>query len=211
MDDPAGLPDPDLLVRIARELATELYTLDQILIRYDIDKAYFDQAIGPNKFYQQVYNAYLQEWQSISSTHKRLAFAAAAALEDKLPTLANRMGDRNSGLGDAVATAKLFRDLAGIATPGPNQGAAAGDKFSISINFGHHKVALETKVVAPIEETMALEAPGRSSRPTILLESSPDDGGLSVETRSDREETPIQVETQPNRKVQDRKKTKVSK
>ncbi len=143
-------PEPALLTLIARELATEAYTLDQICDRYDIDREYYDAAVANNEFFKRVLADYIKEWQSIGSTHKRLAFAAATALEEKLPVLADRMGSRSSGLADAVATAKLFRELAGIAAPVGSASINQGERFSISINFGQHKV--EMKTVKQIEQ-----------------------------------------------------------
>ncbi len=153
-------PEPALLTLIARELAQETYTLEQIFIRYDIDREYYDAAIANNEFFKRVHADYVKEWQSIGSTHKRLAFAAAAALEEKLPVLADRMGSRSSGLADAVATAKLFRELAGIATPSSSPNTQSGNAFSIRIDFGHHKIALET--IKQIEEPAEEQAPDMS-------------------------------------------------
>lgn len=148
MDESPSSPEPALLTLVARELATEAYTLAQICHRYQFEAAYYDEQIAPNPFFQRVLADYTKEWQSIGSTHKRLAFAAAAALEEKLPVLADRMGSRQSDLSDAVAAAKLFRELAGIAAPIASAGANAGTPFSISINFGDRKVALEATPVA---------------------------------------------------------------
>lgn len=155
MDEAPKPADPDLLTRIARELATEQYRLEQILRRYDLDQNYFDEQIANNEFFKRVLADYTKEWQAPTSTHKRVALAAAAALEEKLPFLASRMGDPRSGLADAVATAKLFRELAGIAAPAPGIGASTGERFSISINFGHHKVALETRQEPPSAEALS--------------------------------------------------------
>jgi hypothetical protein len=176
MDDAPKAPEPELMTRIARELATEQYTFEQVLQRYDIDQEYFANNIATNPFYIRVLADYTQEWHSLGSTHKRLAFAAAAALEEKLPGLAARMGDNRSALSDAVAAAKLFRDLAGIATPAPGAGVSMGEKFSISINFGHHKIALEASPQAEgaglIEEkvtgTSIQHLPSRQSEKTEI-------------------------------------------
>lgn len=147
-------PTPALLTLIARHLATEELTREQILDRYDLREEFYEREVLANPFFQKVLEAYTQEWNSLGSTQKRLAFQAAAALEEKMPVLTKRMGDERSALADAVATAKLFKDLAGIAPPSPNAGANSGQQFSISINFGAHKVRVEADNPAPplIEE-----------------------------------------------------------
>lgn len=142
MTEPTASPEPALMTIVARELATEIRTLEQICARYSIDREYFDEQIAPNPYFKLVLAEYTKEWHALGSTHKRLAFSAAAALEENLPVLADRMGDRRSELADAVATAKLFRELAGIAPPVSQPGAGSSSPFTISINFGAHKVAL---------------------------------------------------------------------
>lgn len=145
MTEPRADLEPALLAKIACELATEAYTLEQIYQRYKLDREYFDSHIRTNQFYQRVYEDYVREWRSIESATKRIAFYAQASLEEKLPSLAARMGDSRSDFADAVAAAKLFRELAGIASPSSQQSIGSGERFAISINFSNHKVALTTE------------------------------------------------------------------
>lgn len=168
MNEPPVAPEPVMMTLIARDIATEARTLEQSLVHYQIDRDYFDSQIAPNPYYQRVLADYTKEWQSLGSTQKRLAFSALAALEEHLPVLANRMGSRQSALADSVAAAKLFRELAGIAPPTSQPGAGSSTPFSISINFGSHKVALETRPETPSEESLlqtisgeALPAPSK--------------------------------------------------
>lgn len=144
-----------LFVLVARALATENQTLEQLCAQYGFSEEDYRTQIEPNPFYQKVYADYVKEWQSLGSTHKRIAFAAQVALEDKLPVLADRMGSRSSELADAVATAKLFRELAGIAPPAPGAGAPAGERFHININIGETAVKVEAKPVLEIENAPA--------------------------------------------------------
>ena len=155
-------PEPALLALIARELATEAYTLEQVLKRYELTAEDFETLYAANPYYKRVLEDYTKEWHALGSTHKRLAFAAAAALEEKLPVLADRMGSRSSELSDAVAAAKLFRELAGIAAPAPNTNAQSGTPFSIQINFGDRKVSLETRSVSPGESLLEGQAAGQA-------------------------------------------------
>jgi hypothetical protein len=159
---------PQLFTRLAREIVTGARTLDEILDRYDLSREYYDTQVAPNAYFQKLMEEYTKEWQSIGSTHKRLAFAAAVALEEKLPVLAQRMGDHKVGLSDAVNAAKLFKDLAGIAAPAPVQNPGQpGDKFSIHIDFGHRVVNLEAKREegsTPVVEEKLLEAPSVATK-----------------------------------------------
>lgn len=143
MNAPTPLPELSVMTQIARHLATETYTLEQICRLFQFDKEYFDTEIAPNPYFQRVLEDYTKEWHSLGSSQKRLAFSALVALEEKLPGLATRMGDPRSGLADAVAVGKLLKELAGIATPSSQPAPGSGTPFSINISFGDSKVALK--------------------------------------------------------------------
>ena len=157
-----GMYEPALLTRIARELATETFTPEQIITRYDIDPEIFAKILA-NPFFQRVLADYTKEWQSLASTQKRVAASALMALEENLPVLADRMGSRASGLADAVAAAKLFKELGGIAAPAPQNQAQQGDGFAIRIDFGSHKVSLQSESPKQID-----------TEPLPALENNPD-------------------------------------
>jgi len=150
-------PEPALMTLIAREMATELRPFDKILEKYLITQDFFDAEIAPNPFFQRVLADYTKEWHSLGSTQKRVAFCALVALEEKLPVLADRMGSRQSELADAIAAAKLFKDLAGIAPPAPSQHAGNNERFTISINLGGNAVKIEADPVKAVDETPTLE------------------------------------------------------
>jgi hypothetical protein len=79
------------------------------------NETYYRSFVVEDPYFKKLLESYTAEWESIGNTNKRLAFHASAALEEKLPTLASRMGDRKEDLQDVVAAAKVFKDLAGIA------------------------------------------------------------------------------------------------
>lgn len=157
-----GIHEPALMTRIARELATETFSPEQVLVRYNIEQADLD-AIAANPFFQRVLADYTKEWQSLASTQKRVAASALMALEENLPVLADRMGSRASGLADAVAAAKLFKELGGIAAPAPQNHAQQGGGFAIRIDFGSHKVSLQSEQAKQID-----------AEPLPALENNPD-------------------------------------
>jgi hypothetical protein len=155
MDEGATPPDPQLLAVIARKLATDSLALAEILKHYNLTQAYYDQHIAENGYFKKLLEAYTAEWESVGNTKNRLAFHAQTALEQELPVLQARMGDPRSQLGDAVAAAKLFKEIAGIAPPAPGSGQIA-ERFTISINLGGAQpVTIETKT----EEPPLLEPP----------------------------------------------------
>lgn len=157
MNEPSRRIDPPefltAVARIARLLATQLRTLEQICAEYQFEQDYFATEIAPNPYFQRVLEDYTKEYNALNSTQKRLAFSALVALEEKLPILANRMGDRQSDLADAVAVGKLLRELAGIAPPTAQPNASANQPFSININFGDSKLKIDAKPVAALPDS----------------------------------------------------------
>jgi len=146
------------ITRIARLLATETRTVAQICAEYQFSQDFFDAEIAPNPHFQRVLADYTKEYNALGSTQKRLAFSALVALEEALPVLASRMGDRASDLSDAVATGKLLRELAGIAPPVAAPTAGSGQPFSININFGDSNLKIDAKPTAlPADPNPPLE------------------------------------------------------
>jgi hypothetical protein len=147
-------PEPQLLAVLAREIATDSLKLKDLLAKYQLDEEYYQSFVASSPYFQKLLESYTAEWESVVNTPRRLAFIAQTALEEKLPVLAARLGDRREGFSDAVAAAKLFKELGGIATPAPSA-AQLGERFTITINLGGNTVQLETKPV--IEEPSPLE------------------------------------------------------
>lgn len=124
-----------LLARLARELAMDIRQQSLILKDYHLNKVQYEFLRDHNDFFKAALHASLIEWNSAMSTQERIKAQAAAALEDKLPDLAIRMGNKSEGLPGVVETAKLFAKIAGVgerdvgATP-------SGERFTITINLG---------------------------------------------------------------------------
>jgi hypothetical protein len=131
------------LAAIARDIAINVYDLEDIIRKYDITPAQYTAHVLPNGYFQKLLRSYTAEWESIPSTNKRIALQAGAALEESLPALAHRMGSKSEDLADVIATARLFTQLAGAGAGPGNTTAEAGQRFSIQINIGDHTVSLE--------------------------------------------------------------------
>jgi hypothetical protein len=159
MENGLAPPEPQLLAILAREIATDRLPLKDLLQTYQIPDDFYRRYIADNPYFKKLLEAYTAEWESISSTNKRLGAQAAMALEEKLPVLASRMGDRREELGEAVAVAKVFKELAGIAPPAPSTGQSV-ERFSININLGGNTVQIEAKKEEPpLLELMASDKP----------------------------------------------------
>ena len=156
---------PNQLAAMARDIATNVYEIEDIVKKYNITTAQFAAHIHPNGFFKNLLQSYAAEWESIKSTDKRLKFQAAAALEESLPTLAHRMGSKGEDFADAIGAAKLFAQLAGA---GEKHGDAVsgGERFSIQINIGDRTVA----IASDQQPALRQEPEGDSVRPALRQE-----------------------------------------
>lgn len=124
-----------MLARLARELAMDIRATLEILKDYNLNKVQYDFLREHNEFFKAALTASTIEWNSAMSTQERIKAQAAAALEDKLPDLAIRMGNKSEGLPGVVEAAKLFAKIAGVGER--DVGAvASGERFTITINLG---------------------------------------------------------------------------
>lgn len=123
------------LTALAREIAQDLYPLPQLLSKYAITQNQYEFLLAHNDYFKNTLASECKDWQSIASTEKRVRLQALAALEDKMPNIASRMGQAAEKLGDVVEAAKFFAKVANVdSTPGGAGGGGAG--FTISIDLG---------------------------------------------------------------------------
>jgi hypothetical protein len=139
---------PSSLAALAREVAMDIKVLPDILKHYKLtEETYIDICKVP--FYKRALEVATIEWNSALSTHERLRIEAAASLEDALPGLSARMNNKDETLPAATEVGKLFAKIAGIGEP-ERGGAAATEKFTITINLGADKKLEFTKDVTPV-------------------------------------------------------------
>ena len=168
---------PNQLAAMARDIATNVYEIEDVVKKYGLTAAQFAAHVHPNGFFQNLLKSYAAEWESIKSTNKRLAFQAAAALEESLPALAHRMGSKTEDFADAIGAAKLFTQLAGAGEK-PGDAATGGERFTIQINIDSHQVEVARRLaqeVPPITEIQGvavetLQGPEVDSLPKQLVQ-----------------------------------------
>ena len=124
-----------MLARLARELAMDIRPQLDILKDYGLNRVQYDFLREHNEFFKAALYASVIEWNSAMSTPERIKAQAAAALEDKLPDLAIRMGNKSEGLPGVVEAAKLFAKIAGVGERDMGN-VATGERFTITINLG---------------------------------------------------------------------------
>jgi len=151
MDEPT---DPHLdsqkLATLAGELAKGTFNPVEVLKSFGLTVGQLERYIAPNPFFKQAYDAALVEWNSSTSTVKRIKTRSAAILEDSLP-------DHRESLPAVVETAKLFAKLAGAGEE--KSVAGPSDRFTISINIGSKKIEQVVEPTIDITPQRALESP----------------------------------------------------
>lgn len=123
------------LTALAREIAQDLYPLPQLLAKHAITQNQYEFLCEHNEYFKNTLASECKDWQSIASTEKRVRMQALAALEDKMPNIASRMGQAAEKLGDVVEAAKFFAKVANVDTSVPGAGGGSGG-FTISIDLG---------------------------------------------------------------------------
>lgn len=152
------------LAQLARDIAQDIYPLSQLLNKHGLTNLQYEFLLEHNEFFKRAIAQETKDWQSIASTEKRIRLQALAALEDKLPIIANRMGSAAEKLGDVVEAAKLVAKVAGVDTiPSGSGGGGAG--FTITIDLG-----ADTRVtIGPQEATpQDTDAPGSAAIPKVV-------------------------------------------
>jgi hypothetical protein len=139
--------------------------LPQLLSKHGITQTQYDFLIEHNDYFKNTLASECKDWQSIASTEKRVRLQALAALEDKMPSIANRMGQAAEKLGDVVEAAKFFAKVANVdSTTGGAAGGGAG--FTISIDLG-----ADTRItIGPPEGAPADQVQAQSSPPQKTIE-----------------------------------------
>lgn len=141
-------PAPDLdetkMAALAREMAWNIRAPADNLKTFGITQEQFDHFVLTNAFYKRAFEVFVLEWESAKSTNQRLAVKSAAALEDRMPEIAARMGDKKEALSGVIEAAKLFAKLAGAGEQ--KQDVAPGEKFTININLGNTKLRYEESI-----------------------------------------------------------------
>jgi hypothetical protein len=126
---------PPEMVALARDLATNIHPLRDILLKHNLTNIQYEFISEHNEFFKKTLQVLSLEWQGVTKTADRLRMQAQAALEAQLPSIASRMGKQSEKLIDAVEAAKLFAKI-GDVDGGTDRGNASGERFTISIDLG---------------------------------------------------------------------------
>lgn len=173
--------NPVNLGALAREMVMGIRPRDKILEMFNIDEVQLEE-ITELPFYKRVHEALTVEWESATSTNKRLAVQAAAALEEILPRVVARCADANEALPAVLTGVQTLAKLAGTGEEKRESGSS--ERFRIVINLGSDTKELvgqgkESSLQTPLVEGTLADENHRLDPPTS--------GDTSTGTQSLRE------------------------
>lgn len=121
------------LRKLSRDIAMDIYPLEDILDKYCIDAELWQDVSGRTAFKRML--AEEQEiWSSPLNASERVRIKSQSFVESLLPELFERAHDPNENLPAKVEIVKTVSRLAGL-DKGPAE-TALGDKLSVTINLG---------------------------------------------------------------------------
>lgn len=140
MNEVLSLPfDRDTLMRrVARELAMDLYPLDQILENCKIDRREFDKWKDNPRFLAYL-SQFKEEWSAASNAHERAKIKASIVMEEFMQEAYTSLHSNKFPLNHRVELGKLVAKIAGMGEPKVAAGGGVGSGFSLSINIGSHE------------------------------------------------------------------------
>lgn len=139
---PTHLLQGDLL-KLAREVAMDIRPLPIVLVDYKLTEAQYNMLLT-TRYYPGVLELAQREWNSALTTPERVRISSAALLEQALPVIGARAGDKREDLNKTVEAAKLLAKVSQLdQAVGPVGG---GEKFSITINIGEQTLAFEKNI-----------------------------------------------------------------
>lgn len=143
----AGYLSSPIEAKLAREIAIGNYELGEILERFQLSTEQWE-AISASPRFRQLLEQECIRWNSAINTEERVRLKAAAIIEEWLLEANQRLHDRDEVLSSKVGLAQTIAKFAGIGVQ-QREGGEAGDKFSLTINFGGNKAVTIEKDVTP--------------------------------------------------------------
>lgn len=140
MNAPLSLPQFDRdtnMRRVARELAMDIHTLDEILLNCRVSVSEFNSWRNHPKFLKYL-EEHRAEWHSATNTTERVKIKAGVVMEEWLEDAYLNLHDKKLPLNHRVELGKLVAKIGGMGEPKFNvQSGGTGSGFSLTINISN--------------------------------------------------------------------------
>jgi hypothetical protein len=141
--------DNNRLLKLAREVAMDIRSMDTILEMYDMTPAEWDHISQTPAFLQAVKSA-KEEWESASTTAERVRLKSLSFVEEALPEFYARAHDPKEALNAKVEVLKTVARFAGIGAAEFNGSSGSpGDRLTVTINLGQDRQLKIERDVTP--------------------------------------------------------------
>lgn len=139
--------DDTLFVRLSREIAMNIFEIEDVLLRHDISRNDWETIQSHPRFIALLQNS-IEEWESALNTSQRVKVKASSMIELWLGH-ANELLHSNEDVNKKTELAKFIARLAEI----PNtqtQAATSGERLSVIINLGAEKLTIEKDITPQV-------------------------------------------------------------
>ena len=144
-------------LRIAREIAIDLFDIETILENNEVDRNEFER-VKTDPHFQRLLAAEINAWQSAGNTIERTKLKAGALLEEFLPEANARIHDKGETLTAKTELAKLLARIAGMGLERASIEGGGGERFTVTINLGaDQKLQFQNTVTPKVIEHDPLE------------------------------------------------------
>lgn len=141
-------PGDTKMLRLAREIAMDIQTIEEILGSLGISEAEYE-VIQRSEHFRRVLTSEVEAWNSASNTGERVRLKSLSFVEEALPEFFARAHDPTEALQHKTKVLEVVSRLAGLGVGGGVDTALGGEKFSVTINLGQDHTLNFTKDVTP--------------------------------------------------------------
>lgn len=156
--------DDVFITRVATEMAREMYSIPEILERFNLDTEVFRTRVRQHPAFERAYLDAKALWGS-GSARERVAVKAGVLFEDWLNEANLLFHDRTQPLSSKVELLKQMAKVAGFEQSDKQSAIAPGDRVVVEINLGAGMQAPNMQPVAVTIDKIA---------PTIDLNAAPE-------------------------------------
>lgn len=162
--------DDTTITRLATELARDMYTVPEILARFDLDAEVFRERVRPHPTFTRAYREAHTLWHAASNTKERVQLKAQTVFEDWLSEADRLFHDQNQPLTGKVELLKTMSKVGGLDQSDKQSAIAPGDRVLVQINLSAGDNAPQTITIDKMAPVIDM---GQPPEPLPYYETAP--------------------------------------